>query len=359
MDLQIFWFVTLAVLFVGFLVLEGFDFGVGMLMWFFGRSAARADGASTATAGGTADPEKHRRAVLNTIGPVWDGNEVWLITAGGAMFAAFPGMYATMFSGLYLPLLAILVAMIVRICAIEWRGKVDDPVWRRRADIAIAVGSWVPAALWGVIFAALLRGLPVDADQQIALGIGDVLNPYTLLGGITTCGLFLLHGAVFVSLKTEGTVRANARRYAIRLAAPVTVALAVFGLWTQLAHGTDWTWLVLGFAVVAQLTAVMLVLADAGDGFAFASTTAVVVAVVTLVFGCLYPDLIPSTLDPAWSLTIENASSSAYTLKIMTWAALVVTPVVLVYQGWTYWVFRQRISAERIPDPAGLSPRIP
>lgn len=354
MDLQLFWFVTLAVLFVGFLVLEGFDFGVGMLMWFFGRSAARVtDG------GPPRDPEKHRRAALNTIGPVWDGNEVWLITAGGAMFAAFPGMYATMFSGLYLPLLAILVAMIVRVCAIEWRGKVDDPVWRRRADIAIAVGSWVPAVLWGVTFAALLRGLPVDADHQIALGIGDVLNPYTILGGLATCGLFLLHGAVYLALKTEGSVRADARRYAIRLAVPVTVVLAAFGLWTQLAHGNGWTWLVLGFAVAAQLTAVMLVLADAGDGFAFASTTAVVIAVVTLVFGSLYPDLIPSTLDPAWSLTIENASSSPYTLKVMTWAAVVVTPLVLIYQGWTYWVFRQRISAERIPDPAGLSPRLP
>ncbi len=354
MDLQLFWFVTLAVLFVGFLVLEGFDFGVGMLMWFFGRSAARATEGEAPR-----DPEKHRRAVLNTIGPVWDGNEVWLITAGGAMFAAFPGMYATMFSGLYIPLLAILVAMIVRVCAIEWRGKVDDPTWRRRADIAIAVGSWVPAVLWGVTFAALLRGLPVDADHQIALGIGDVLNPYTVLGGLATCGLFLLHGAAFVTLKTEGTVRADARRYAIRLALPVTAVVAVFGLWTQLAYGTHWTWLVLGFAVAAQLTVVMLVLSDGGDGFAFAATTAVVAAVVVMVFGCLYPNLIPSTLDPAWSLTIENASSSAYTLKIMTWAALVVTPLVLVYQGWTYWVFRQRISAERIPDPAGLSPRLP
>ncbi|MBX9920896.1 MAG: cytochrome d ubiquinol oxidase subunit II, partial [Mycolicibacterium frederiksbergense] len=197
MDLQIFWFVTLAVLFVGFLVLEGFDFGVGMLMAIFGRSAATA----------SRDPEKQRRAVLNTIGPVWDGNEVWLITAGGAMFAAFPAMYATLFSGLYFPLLAILVAMIVRVCAIEWRGKVNDPTWRHRADIAIAVGSWVPAVLWGVTFAALMRGLPVDAEHQIALGFGDALNPYTILGGLTTCGLFLLHGAVFVTLKTEGAVR--------------------------------------------------------------------------------------------------------------------------------------------------------
>ncbi len=349
MDLQIFWFITLAVLFTGFLVLEGFDFGVGMLMAPLGRSARRVGG----------DPDKHRRAVLNTIGPVWDGNEVWLITAGGAMFAAFPGMYATMFSGLYLPLLAILLSMIVRICAIEWRGKVDDPQWRRWADIGIAVGSWVPAVLWGVAFAALVRGLPVDADHQIDLGFTDILNPYTLLGGLSTCGLFLLHGAVFITLKTEGAVRADARQFAARLAVPVTVVLATFGLWTQLSYGTDWTWLVLGAAVVCQLSVVMLILSDGGDGWSFALTTAVVMAVVVLIFGSLFPNLIPSTLDPAWSLTIENASSSPYTLTIMTWAAVLVTPLVLVYQGWTYWVFRQRISAERIPDPAGLSPRIP
>jgi cytochrome bd ubiquinol oxidase subunit II len=249
--------------------------------------------------------------------------------------------------------------MIVRICAIEWRGKVNDPNWRRWADIGIAVGSWVPAVLWGVAFASLLRGLPVDADHQIALSFGDVLNPYTLLGGLSTCGLFLLHGAVFVTLKTEGAVRADARRYAVRLVLPVTAALLAFGLWTQLAYGHGWTWLILGFAVVAQLGVVMLVLTDGSDGLAFAATAAVVAAVVVLLFGCLYPNLIPSTLDPAWSLTIDNASSSPYTLKIMTWAALAVTPVVLIYQGWTYWVFRQRISADRIPDPVGLSPRIP
>ena len=349
MNLQIFWFITLAVLFLGFLVLEGFDFGVGMLMAFFGRSAARSGG----------DPEKHRRAVLNTIGPVWDGNEVWLITAGGAMFAAFPAMYATMFSGLYLPLLAILFAMIVRICAIEWRGKINDPHWLRWADIGIAVGSWVPAVLWGVAFAALLRGLPVDANQQIDLGFGDVLNPYTLLGGAATCGLFLFHGAVYLTLKTAGTVRTEARRFAMRLAVPVTVVVAVFGVWTQLAYGSSWTWLVLGLAVVCQLGAVALVLTDGSDGWAFALTAGVITAVVALLFGSLYPNLIPSTLDPAWSLTIENASSAPYTLKIMTWAGVIMTPLVLAYQAWTYWVFRQRISAERIPDPAGLSPRIP
>lgn len=346
MGLQDFWFIALAALFLGFLVLEGFDFGVGMLMKFFGRRAP--DG----------QRDLHERAVLNTIGPVWDGNEVWLITAGGAMFAAFPHMYATVFSGLYLPLLLLLVAMIVRVCAIEWRGKVDDPKWRSWADLAIAVGSWVPAVLWGVVFAALVHGLPVDADKQIQLSVTDLLSPYILLGGLATVSLFVFHGAVFVALKTEGVVRDDAQRFAVRLALPVTVVVAGFGLWTQLGYGKDWTWLVLGVAVLAQLGAVLLVWRRGSDGWAFACTATVVTAVVILLFGSLYPNLVPSTLNPDWSLTIHNASSSPYTLMIMTWAGLIFTPLVIVYQAWTYWVFRQRISAARIPPPIGLSPRV-
>ena len=345
MELQDFWFMALAALFVGFLLLEGFDFGVGMLMEFFARRAPDGFG------------EPHRRAVLNTIGPVWDGNEVWLITAGGAMFAAFPEMYATLFSGLYLPLLAILVSMIVRICAIEWRGKVDDPKWRRWADVAIAVGSWLPAVLWGVTFALLVHGLPVNADKQIELSVTDLLNPFALLGGLATAGLFAFHGAVFVALKTEGAVRDDAVFFAARLAIPVTLVVGVFGAWTQLSYGKDWTWLVLGVAVVAQITAVMLVWSRGGDGWAFACTATVVVAVVVLLFGSLYPNLVPSTLNPAWSLDIHNASSSPYTLTVMSWAALIFAPLVIGYQAWTYWVFRQRISADRIPASIGLSPK--
>lgn len=342
MGLQQLWFITLAVLFIGFFVLEGFDFGVGMLMEFFGRTAQ-------------GDPEQHRRAVLNTIGPVWDGNEVWLLTAGGAMFAAFPGMYATLFSGLYLPLLAILFAMIVRACAIEWRGKVNDPRWRGWADAAIAVGSWVPAVLWGVAFASIVRGLPVDAHHQMHLSLGDVLNPYSLLGGIATAGLFAFHGAVFITLKTSGAVHDDARRYATRLALPVTAVVAVFGIWTQIAHGNGVTWIALGIAVVTQLGAVMLVLTRHGDGWAFVATATTVATVVALLFGCLYPNLIPSSLDSAWNLTIHNASSSPYTLTVMTWAAMVCTPIVIGYQSWSYWVFRQRISADQIPPSIGLA----
>jgi cytochrome d ubiquinol oxidase subunit II len=351
MGLQEFWFILVGVLFLGFFILEGFDFGVGMLMEPLARVGRRNNG----TARSAEVVDKRRRAVLNTIGPVWDGNEVWLITAGGAMFAAFPGWYATVFSGLYLPLLAILLSMIVRIVAIEWRGKIDDPTWRNRADLGIAIGSWVPAVLWGVAFASLVNGLPVDADHQIHLSFTALLNPYTVLGGLATGGLFLLHGAAFLALKTEGDVRSDALGAARLLTLPVTVLVAGFGIWTQLAHGKTWTWAVLALAVVAQLTAVALLHRGTRDGWAFVSTTLVVAAVIVLLFGALFPNLVPSTLNPEWSLTIYNASSSPYTLKIMTWAAVIFAPLVIMYQAWTYWVFRQRVSEDRIPDPIGLS----
>ena len=345
MGLQEFWFILVAVLFLGFFILEGFDFGVGMLMEPFGRVAI-------------GDPEQHRRAALHTIGPVWDGNEVWLLTAGGAMFAAYPGWYATVFSTLYLPLLVILLGMIVRVVAIEWRGKIDDPRWRRWADASIAVGSWLPAVLWGVAFAILVRGLPIDSEGHVHLGITDVLNAYTLLGGLATCGLFLLHGAVYVALKTEGAVRDDAYRFGRGLAIPVTAVVGVFGVWTQIAHGTGWTWVPLGTAVVGLIMVISFMRSGRNEGWAFIATTTVVAAVVILLFGSLYPDLVPSTIDPAYSLTIYNASSSHYTLTVMTWAAVLVAPVVIGYQAWSYWVFRQRISAHRIPPSSGLASRV-
>jgi len=344
MRLQELWFGIIGMLFLGFFILEGFDFGVGMLM----EPLARV---------GVGDREQHRRAALNTIGPVWDGNEVWLITAGAAMFAAFPGWYATVFSALYLPLLVILVGMILRSVAIEWRGKIDDPAWRTAADVGIAAGSWLPAVLWGVAFAILVRGLPVDAAGRVDASLTDVLNAYTLLGGLATAGLFLFYGAVFVGLKTSGAIREDAHRFAGRLSLPVTALVGGFGLWTQVAHGKDWTWLALGVAVAAQLAAVALVLRRASDGWAFFSTAVVVAAVIVLMFGSLYPNLVPSSLNTLWSVTISNASSTPYTLKIMTWVTVVMAPLTMVYQGWTYWVFRQRVAADRIPPATGLSRR--
>jgi cytochrome d ubiquinol oxidase subunit II len=342
--LQELWFFIIAALFLGFLVLEGFDFGVGMLMVPLG-------------AVGEGEPETRRRAALNTIGPVWDANEVWLITAGASMFAAFPNWYATMFSALYLPLLAILFAMILRIVGIEWRGKIDNPTWRARADAGIAIGSWVPAILWGVAFAILLRGLPIDADHRVHLSIGDVLNAYTLLGGLATASLFAFYGAVFIALKTAGPVHDDAFRFARVLSLPVIILAGGFGLWTQLAHGKAWTWLAVGGAVVALLTAVALMWTKRREGLAFVSMVVVIAAVAVLVFGSMYPNLLPSTLNPEWSITIYNGSSTAYTLKIMSWASLTLLPLVMIYQGWTYWVFRRRISADAIPASIGLARR--
>lgn len=344
MGLQEVWFGIIGVLFLGFFILEGFDFGVGMLMEPFARV-------------GIGEAEPLRRTALNTIGPVWDGNEVWLIVGGAAMFAAFPGWYATVFSTLYLPLLAILFGMIVRAVAIEWRGKIDDTKWRGWADFGIAAGSWLPAVLWGVAFAVLVRGLPVDAAGHIHLSIGDVLNAYTVLGGLATAGLFLMYGAVFVALKTSGAIREDAYRFGVWLSLPVTGLVAGFGLWTQLAYGKNWTWAVLAAAVVAQLAAVLLVWRRASDGWAFTCVALVVAAVVILLFGSLYPNLVPSTLNKQWSLTIYNASSTHYTLKVMTWVTAFMAPLTVVYQAWTYWVFRQRLSADRIPAPIGLARR--
>jgi cytochrome d ubiquinol oxidase subunit II len=344
MALQELWFFIIAALFLGFLVLEGFDFGVGMLMIPFGRI-------------GVGDPEQHRRAALNTIGPVWDANEVWLITAGASMFAAFPNWYATVFSTLYLPLLAILFGMIVRVVGIEWRGKIDDPRWRAWADAAIAVGSWLPALLWGVAFAILVRGLPIDADGRTHTAISDVLNAFTVLGGLATASLFGFYGAVFVALKTAGPVRDDALRFARVLSGPALVFAGGFGVWTQLAHGKPWTWWALGVAVAAMATAVAVVWTRRREGWAFVSTMIVVAAVVVLLFGSLYPNLLPSTLNPAWSVTIHNGSSTPYTLMIMSWASLSLLPLVIIYQGWTYWVFRRRITTDAIPASIGLRTR--
>jgi cytochrome d ubiquinol oxidase subunit II len=343
MGLQELWFFIIAALFLGFLVLEGFDFGVGMLMAPLGMV-------------GEGDSENRRRAALNTIGPVWDANEVWLITAGAAMFAAFPIWYATLFSALYLPLLAILFGMILRIVGIEWRGKIDEQRWRSYADAGVALGSWLPAILWGVAFAVIVRGLPIGPDHRVHLSIGDVLNPYTLSGGLATCALFLFYGTTFVALKTEGPVRTDAFRFARVLTVPVLVLVGGFGLWTQLAHGKLWTWVALA-AAVAALAAAVALMWSRREGWAFTATVVVVAAVAALLFGSMYPDLLPSTIDPQWSVTIYNGSSTPYTLTIMSWASLTLLPLVLIYQGWTYWVFRQRVSADRMPAPIGLSRR--
>ena len=343
MELTTVWFLLIALLWTGYFVLEGFDFGVGMLLPVLGRGQ---DAAETDT---------NRRVMINTIGPVWDGNEVWVLVAGGATFAAFPEWYATLFSGFYLPLLLILLALIARGVAFEYRGKIDDPTWRRRWDHAIVVGSLLPAVLWGVAFANIVRGAPIDAAHQFTGNLFTLLNPYALLGGVTTLTLFLLHGAAFLALRTEGPVRLRAQRLAARLA-PVTLVVAgAFAVWTQLAYGKGWTWVAVVVAA-AVLVGAVAATAAVREGTAFVLTTVVIVAAVVLLFGALFPNVMPSSTDAANSLTTANASSTPYTLKVMTWVAVILTPFVVLYEGWSYWVFRQRVSSSHVPAAIGLSP---
>ena len=330
MELHTVWFTLIGVLWAGYFFLEGFDFGVGVLTGTLARDRAE------------------RRVLINTVGPVWDGNEVWLLTAGGATFAAFPDWYATLFSGFYLPLLAILVALIVRGVAFEYRHKRPGERWQRNWERALFVSSLLPAFLWGVAFAALVRGVPLDPHGEVVGGPADLLSPYTLLGGLVTLTLFTFHGAVFAALKTTGDIRYRARAFAVRLGVPTAVLAVAFLGWTQRHDGGTATAVALAVACGALLAAVAL--AHRGrEGWAFACSGVTVLAAVALLFLALFPDVVPSTLDPAWSLTAAEAASGPYTLRIMTWVAALATPLVLLYQGWTYWVFRRRIGTRHLP----------
>ena len=332
MELTTIWFTLIAVLWIGYFVLEGFDFGVGILLPILGRD------------------EPERRAILRTIGPVWDGNEVWVLVAGGATFAAFPEWYATLFSGFYLPLFLILVGLITRGVAIEYRNKRGSLAWRSRWDVLVAVASFIPALLWGVAFANIVAGVPIDAHRNYTGDLFTLLNPFGLLGGLTTLSLFLTHGLVFLALKTEGEIRERANR----LVAPVGLVTAVIAVaflaWANAQTGTAVSWAV---AVVAALAFVGGLVANRvkREGWAFiGSAVAIALAVVSL-FVALFPDVMPSTTDPSFSLTTANASSTPYTLTIMTVVAVVFTPIVLIYQGWTYYVFRRRVSVQRPAKP--------
>lgn len=332
MELTTVWFILIAVLWVGYFVLEGFDFGVGMLLPVIGRE------------------ENERRVLINTIGPVWDGNEVWVLVAGGATFAAFPEWYATLFSGFYLPLLLILVALIVRGLAFEYRAKRDEVQWRARWDLAIVIGSAVPALLWGVAFANILRGVPIDADMEYAGGFFNLLNPYALLGGLTTLLLFLTHGAVFISLKTDGRVREHARELALKIGVAAAAVTVAFLGWTQIDTGTVGSAAAFAAAAVALVGGLLAVLAGR-EGWAFIGTFVAIGLGVAGLFLALFPDVMPTTLADGTGLTTANAAATDYTLKIMTVVAVIFTPVVLAYQAWTYWVFRRRISVDHIPAP--------
>ncbi|WP_353813939.1 cytochrome d ubiquinol oxidase subunit II [Agromyces sp. SYSU T00266] len=333
MDLAVLWFWIVAFLFVGYFVLDGFDFGVGMSLPFLGKD------------------DTDRRVLINTIGPVWDLNETWVIVAGAALFAAFPEWYATLFSGFYLALLLILLALIARGVSFEYRHQRPEAAWKRRFDWMIIVGSAVPALLWGVAFANIVQGVPLDADHNYTGTLFDLLNPYALLGGITTLLLFFTHGVVFVALKTDGDIRERARRLATRAGAITIVVAASFLVWTGLAHGTAWFW---GLAAVAALALIGSWLANGrgAERVAFTLMAVTIGAAVFALFAALFPDVMPASNDPANSLTIENASSTPYTLTVMSWTALIFLPLILAYQGWTYWVFRKRVTRQTIDAAA-------
>ncbi len=334
MELTTVWFCLIAVLWIGYFVLEGFDFGVGMLLPVLARS------------------ETERRVLINTIGPVWDGNEVWVLVAGGATFAAFPEWYATLFSGFYLPLLVILLGLIVRGVAFEYRHKRPERSWRRRWDAAIFAGSFLPAVLWGVAFANIVRGVDIDADKEYVGSLVDLLNPYALLGGLTTLGLFLTHGALFIALKTDGEIRHRARRLGVVVGLVTAVVAVAFLLWTQTQHGSAGS-LVLFAVATAALVFALAAAARGLEGWGFLGTFVCIGVAVAGLFTALFPHVMPSTIDDAYSLTTSNAAATHYTLQIMTGVAVTFTPLVLLYQGWTYWVFRRRISVDHIPDEGG------
>ena len=342
MDLPTLWFFIVGVLFVGYFVLDGFDFGVGMSLPFLGRD------------------EISRRQVINTIGPVWDLNETWVIVAGACLFAAFPEWYATLFSGFYLPLLLILLALIVRGVSFEYRHQRDSLRWKRGFDAMIVIGSAVPALLWGVAVGNIVQGVPIDESKEFTGSLLTLLNPYGLWVGATTLLLFFLHGVYFVGLKTDGQVKADADRLARRLAIPTVVFAAGTVVWTiAIAAGREapLLWAVIACGVIAAVLLLAAVVSNwrRRDGWAFGSGAFTVVFAVLTLWLALFPYVMPSSTDPAYSLTIQNASSTDYTLTIMSWAALVFLPLVLLYQGWTYWVFRKRVTRSRIEKAAAVA----
>jgi cytochrome d ubiquinol oxidase subunit II len=330
--LQTLWFILIAILWIGFFFLEGFDFGVGMLMPFLGKK------------------DLERRTILNTIGPHWDGNEVWLILAGGATFAAFPDWYATMFSGFYPALFLLLLGLILRGVAFEFRSKDAHPAWRTLWDWCIFVGSLVPALLLGVAFANMAKGVPIDADKMYTGNLLTLLNFYGLLGGLTVVSVFLLHGANFLCLKLTGDLQERARRLT-RWLWPVSVLLVV-ALMIVTFVVTD-LYARLGIASIIVPLAAIVTLLLAGylaarkrEGWAFVLGALTIVLILITFFLTMFPRVMISSTNPDYSLTIYNASSSPYTLKLMSIVAFIFIPIVLAYQIWSYWVFRERVKAE-------------
>jgi len=331
--LQILWFILIAVLWIGFYFLEGFDFGVGMLLPFLGKK------------------DEERRAIMNTIGSVWDGNEVWLLTAGGATFAAFPEWYATMFSGFYLALFLLVVGLILRGISFEYRSKDAAPAWRNRFDWMIAIGSFLPSLLLGTAFANLVHGIPINADKIFTGNFFTLLNPYGLIGGVTMVSVFLLHGANFLTLKLEGHLRERARElskklYRVAAIAVVLLAVATY-FFTDISTKIGINPGIMPIASVVVLLVTIYFINNKMEGWAFISTGVHLVLTQVAFFTLMFPRVMVSSTNPDYSLTIFNASSSQYTLTVMSIVALIFVPIVLAYQGWTYYMFRKRISTDK------------
>jgi cytochrome d ubiquinol oxidase subunit II len=340
--LQTLWFLLIGVLWVGYFVLEGFDFGVGMLLRALGRD------------------KTDKRMIIHTIGPVWDGNEVWLLTAGGATFAAFPGWYASLFSGFYIALFLILAALIIRGVSFEFWGKEDSPRWRATWEWAAAIGSFLAALLWGVGWADIVHGVPMSSAHNVTASLWDLLHPYALLGGLVTLSLFLAHGAIFLSLRTSGEMVARARAVARPASIASAALMAGFLLWTafdQNAGGVKISAQIVAVAAVALAAAVPIVLSRERDGRAFALSAGAIALLFTSLFVELFPNALGSTTDHAFDLTLAASSSTHYTQTVMTVVAIVFVPIVLLYQGWTYWVFRHRLGRddfEGTPTPLAV-----
>jgi cytochrome bd ubiquinol oxidase subunit II len=329
-----FWFIVIAILWTGFFILEGFDFGVGMLHGVAGRD------------------EASRRAAINTIGPLWDGNEVWLVVAAAAIFAAFPGWYATMFSGFYLVMALILVALIIRGVSFEYRGKRDKVRWRRTWDGLMTTGSVAAPLLFGVALGDLLHGVPINSSQNYTGSLWDLFQPYSLFTGVTLVLICALHGATFLTVKTTGELRERAGRLARRIAPFTGAAVIGFVIWTHVGHSSTFFINPIELlAILAVLAAVWLVY-ERREGFAFTATTVTMASCIVAIFVGLYPNVMVSSTNAAYNLTVHNTASNGYALKIMTVVVIIFLPLVLLYQAWTYYVFRQRVSTRGFQPPA-------
>lgn len=332
MDLNTLWFILISVLFIGFFFLEGFDFGVGILLPLVAKK------------------DSERKMVINSIGPFWDGNEVWLITAGGAIFAAFPNWYATMFSGLYLALLIVLVALILRGVAFEFRSKKDSKKWRKNWDMVIFFSSLVLAILWGMVLANLIKGMPIDKTMNYIGDFFDIISIYTLCAGLTTLLVFMFHGSVFLSLKTEGFIRERSEKLTKSLGIYTLLAAVLFFILTSFQTDMFKSKIALITAIVSLLLLLLnwyLVTLDKFKIAMLLNGLVIALGVGSLFLG-LFPRVMVSNISPNYNLTIYNASSSLKTLTLMSKVALVFVPLVILYQAWTYYIFRKRVSIKDI-----------